>query len=871
MKVLFLFTVLALYPTICFSDTVPLYVPDDYPTIQAAIDNFDPADHDMIVVKPGTYVENIDFNGNAIVLSSSEGAEYTCIDGNQSGPVVTFSSGEITSSVLDGFTITNGNNSLGGGIYCLFSSPMIINNIITDNSSGMYGGGIYCESSSAILFNNIISDNSSGHSGGGIKIKSSGTPVISNSIVVGNSAANNGGGFSIIDNPDLIILNVAIENNGAVYGGGIYCIDSSSKLLNCQLINNNADYGSGIYIGSSGTHLIENSLFHSNDAVMHGGGIALTETIVLTVTNCTLHENSAINGGGIYCTHINAAPVVENTILWDNTPTQLEGGNATVNYCDIQGGWTGTGGDNIDLNPTFTTGPNGDFYLSQVLAGQGTNSPCVDEGDPLSDFVPVTTRTDEFIDINEIDIGYHYSGDIYVPAYFPTIQEAIDFASDGSTIHVASGTYVENLDFHGKAVKVKSIHGPENTTIDGNQSGPVVTFCTYEKQDAELCGFTITNGTGTTYPRANNAGGGILCINASPTISNNLIRGNYVEYPGGWGGGICILDENSRPKIINNIISHNHGRHGGGILTQYLAAPEIINTIVCNNTASIMCGGIYCFRSSPTIVNSSIVENQNGGLFCRMESEPTVSNSIIWNNVLEIYTETGGNPTITYTNVKGSWPGTGNINSDPLFVDIINYDYHLTEFSPCKNTGDNTAILDLYDFEGDPRIAYLIVDMGADEYYVETTWYVDGTNTTGPWDGSQAHPFQYIQDGITEAEKGDAVHVMPYTYMENIDFLGKAIRVESDAGYQTTVIDGTSSGSVVLFVNNEYRDSILDGFTITNGSGSYYPGNMNAGGGDILCRLITYYQQQSHCWQLCGLPRRLGRRDLYFRRICIPV
>ena len=76
-----------------------------------------------------------------------------------------------------------------------------------------------------------------------------------------------------------------------------------------------------------------------------------------------------------------------------------------------------------------------------------------------------------------------------------------------------------------------------------------------------------------------------------------------------------------------------------------------------------------------------------------------------------------------------------------------------------------------------------------------------------------------------EVEAGDEVVVRPGTYEERIDFLGKAITVRSEQGPDVTVIDGGSPsnpdrGSVVVFENGEGPDSVLDGFTLTNGTGT---------------------------------------------------
>ncbi len=76
-----------------------------------------------------------------------------------------------------------------------------------------------------------------------------------------------------------------------------------------------------------------------------------------------------------------------------------------------------------------------------------------------------------------------------------------------------------------------------------------------------------------------------------------------------------------------------------------------------------------------------------------------------------------------------------------------------------------------------------------------------------------------IQLGIDAASPGDTVLVSPNTYAENIDFHGKAITVTSSAGPSTTILDGGSRGPVVSFTSGEPRASILNGFTIQNGSG----------------------------------------------------
>jgi hypothetical protein len=79
-----------------------------------------------------------------------------------------------------------------------------------------------------------------------------------------------------------------------------------------------------------------------------------------------------------------------------------------------------------------------------------------------------------------------------------------------------------------------------------------------------------------------------------------------------------------------------------------------------------------------------------------------------------------------------------------------------------------------------------------------------------------------IQAGIDAAQDGDTVLVAPGLYVETIDFLGKAIVVESERGADATTIDGNGMGSVVTMASGESEGTVLRGFTITGGTGTLY-------------------------------------------------
>ena len=171
-----------------------LYVPAEFSTIQDAIEASESGD--SVLVSPGFYQENINFEGKSITVSSlyliggdSLLIGTTIIDAQESGSVATFSSGEDANSILQGFTLQNGNGNdedpdgngsyytYGGGIYCENSDPTIRDCIIRDNVANEGGGGgIFCYESSPIFVGCTIFGNETDDVGGGLYSRSSSSP-----------------------------------------------------------------------------------------------------------------------------------------------------------------------------------------------------------------------------------------------------------------------------------------------------------------------------------------------------------------------------------------------------------------------------------------------------------------------------------------------------------------------------------------------------------------------------------------------------------------------------------------------------------------------------------------------------------------------
>ncbi len=185
-------------------------------------------------------------------------------------------------------------------------------------------------------------------------------------------------------------------------------------------------------------------------------------------------------------------------------------------------------------------------------------------------------------------------------AQFLTIQDAINAASNGDTILVHSGTYYENINFNGKNIVVASLYLTtgnkdyiNDTVINGNHNGVVVTFENGETSSAILKGFTITNG----YAEY---GSGIKCKNASkPVIDHLIISGNTATDDG--GGVACYT--NSSMTISNCIFNNNIANdNGGGIFLNH-SKGLIDNCLFSDNISNGGSSAIDCWSSDPLIIN----------------------------------------------------------------------------------------------------------------------------------------------------------------------------------------------------------------------------------------------------------------------------
>ncbi len=398
------------------------------------------AENGTVIVNPGLYYENLDFNGRGITVTGSAPEDSdivasTVVDGNGLGVVVRFDSGEDANSVLAGLSIQGGYSQWdGGGIYCEHSSPTIRYCIIRDNSTDGYNGagirlydrscpeisycsitanhvaaslngaGIACiNDSNALITRCAISDNVAGYGGAGICVNTS-TPVITDCLFSGNSLTDEytyGGAMNNYDSSPVLTNCAFIDNSASWEGGAIFNNwDCCPTLIGCTFINNEAGESGGAMSNGSAKPRMVNCTFLGNRAGTRGGAINSSgANQALTITNCRFAGNAATksgaDGGAMY--NSSSGPTITNCTFSDN-------------FAKDKGGAIFNGGNNFGSNGNVAakncifwgnsgTGQIYDEYSTTSVTYSGVQGGWAGAGNINSD--PVFIDRGAWVDVND--------------------------------------------------------------------------------------------------------------------------------------------------------------------------------------------------------------------------------------------------------------------------------------------------------------------------------------------------------------------------------------------------------------------------------------------------------------------------------------
>lgn len=529
---------------------ITIHVPEDYPTIQEAIDAA--VDGDTVLVNDGTYEEAINFLGKAITVISVNGPEVTIID---SGPLVglntpvTFNSGENSLSVLEGFTITC-NQEYTHVIDCIDgSSPTIKSNIITRNGS-LAMPAIYCNNSAnPVIENNLITNNALA-----ISCYDS-SPQIENNFILCNSSH----GINITGNSSAQIIENIICGN---IGRAIQCYDVGNDLM-----------------------------IKNNTIISNGYGIFCNVNASPSIINNIIVGNSK----GVDC--YQSSPIIDFNDVWDNH----------INYDDCT-----AGPNDISVDPLFeayvvnvTEGESIQKAINDILYLLGENSPCIGAGENGVNIGAYPEQNNyeqpgEFIITVEQGL---YQETMQFPSYIQLIGEGAEITildADnedtvvcivGSAEVVVQGFTIQNGSQEGILCEMYSQPLISNNIITGNDNYGIrchdhsnVTITKNRIISNEGIGIYLDGPYGSAEISHNmiaeNGEDGIECHDAvdgyiemniiidngacgilnswhgSSIVTNNVISYNAVD-------GIYIADNSYSSSNFNNIISGN-GRYGIG-------------------------------------------------------------------------------------------------------------------------------------------------------------------------------------------------------------------------------------------------------------------------------------------------------------------
>jgi hypothetical protein len=779
----------------------------------------------------------------------------------------------------------------GGGIVSSNGSPQIRDNQIVDNQAH-YGGGIRIWEGTAQITGNTVVGNHVMSLGAGVEVARA-SVVIERNRITGNVVLDGpGGGLSIVGPGESTVRgNLVLANHARYNDGGLFAAtDDSSRLL---LVNNTflenrgyTDHALTIY----GTN------FEAvNNLVAFGGSVRVFAAENWR-NNCVFgNDGTNYEGGIVDPTGTNGNISVDPMLGWSRERAEyhLQPGSPCVDAGTMEG---------ISLGDLDIDGE------ARVLGGMVDIGADELGSEPVS-FVPRIVRVSESgDDANDGASWERAKRSIQSALDFAVGDGSEVWVAEG---HYAGRIYLRPLvklfgGFTGSET-MRSERSPKlnPTVLDGGGVTNVVRG-EYLDQVVELNGFVIQNGRavqggGIRLSRAPinlvsnqflangalagsftfnsgppNAGGALYLEESAAHIEGNVIQGNFALI-----GGAAYV-RSGRPLFERNLIRANRSTNyssavasTAGVFLDSPGAMVVNNQFVGNKVVGSVAATAIWAAKQAKIVNNTFFGNlgdySGGGgsspgttpqqAAINLEADGSeIANNIFTVNTVAIRTSSFQNQVIRHNcffqqlgpDVVGLPVPTaedGNIFVDPDLIGPY-ANLHLGADSPCRNAGDNAYVDPAWlDFDGEPRVAEGVVDIGADEFsglvpeteirrvYVRA----DGSDMAGGLSWAEAK--QTIQHGIDTAfSLGGAevwvargsyagiVEVKPFTYLHG-GFAGTEQSLhDRDLLANQTVIDAQQLGTVVT-IEAPGPYSALTGFTIINGRGFF--------GGGVYCRPLS--------------------------------
>jgi hypothetical protein len=623
-----------------------------------------------VTVMPGTYSEaSVNFNGKAITVVSQiplqAVVDATLVQPPPPAPpfpVFLFASGEGRTSVLDGFTITGGSStSGGGGIRCVSTSPTIINNEIVSNGSDPNqgpGGGIFCSNGSPRVAGNTIVANA-GTSGGGVYGLDS-SFLLDTNVIGFNTALADGGGVLLQGHGRHQILDNAFSSNTALRGGGLALISVAGANVNGNSFTANvANLGGGMASVATGaaTISITDNSFTQNQAVFtDGGGLHCDASSANIVDNVFTTNFADRFGGAMHLVGVSTHSITGNVVSGGNTAWQSGGGIA------IRDGVNATLIDDTIIG-NLANAKGGGIYVADSTAALRNNTFNANGLDGMFQTFPVS----------ESDFGGGLAG------------EDLDGLQNPTTVELSGNVFTQNF-------------------CADSGAGIYLAHCDGDVRENLI----RDNGVRQTTPTLTSKGGGIYAEDGVFSISANTVLANEADDA---GAGIALFSTASGSILVNNIVAKNwlHVGFGAGVWLDSCALVFVHDTVAQNDNQDS--------QSAPA------QWGPGAGVYVAAGAGPLIENCIIRGNLQTTIIDAapGSGPSVGFSNVgsnqAGNWTDLlTNIDMLPRFVDPPNDDFHLKPTSPSRDMGSPAATgLPVLDIDGQLRVMGPAPDQGADE------------------------------------------------------------------------------------------------------------------------------------------------------------
>lgn len=321
----------------------------------------------------------------------------------------------------------------------------------------------------------------------------------------------------------------------------------------------------------------------------------------------------------------------------------------------------------------------------------------------------VTSPVNYYVKADGTDINtpYTYTNwDVAAQTLTSAVFVANWYTNIASTVWVSNGFYQLKTTVPVSNVTIRSMNGPEYVTMTG---GAMRGF-RLAHYGAALNGLTITNCVAPAK-----ANGGAVYVSTGLVVNCHLLRNTATN-----GGGVAV----GRSGIVRDcLIWGNSATNGGGVFFETngggtalgAVSGRVENCTIASNYARQIGGGIYNAASTTgSCVNTVVYLNMADGAGAYSNWWTNNSSKVFFTN--------------SCLSPAADLYGADNVDADPLFVDIANFNCKVADGSPCFNAGINEAwMFNASDLAGNIRIRFNRVDIGAYEWSL----FAPGTKING--------------------------------------------------------------------------------------------------------------------------------------------